>query len=58
MEAYIMSKIQEFYDLHFSQELLFIGNAWDVISALTLEKAGFQAIGKLGHSELTWLCGR
>lgn len=45
MEAYIMSKIQQFYDLHFSQELLFIGNAWDVISALTLEKAGFQAIG-------------
>lgn len=53
-----MSKIQEFYDLHFSQELLFIGNAWDVLSALSLEKAGFQAIGKLGHSELTWLCGR
>jgi len=45
MEAYIMSKIQQFYDLHFSQELLFIGNDWDVISALTLEKAGFQAIG-------------
>ncbi len=22
MEAYIMSKIQQFYDLHFSQELL------------------------------------
>lgn len=40
-----MSKIQQFHDLHFSQELLFIGNAWDVLSALTLEKAGFQAIG-------------
>ncbi|MCS1390851.1 isocitrate lyase/phosphoenolpyruvate mutase family protein [Lysinibacillus boronitolerans] len=40
-----MSKIQQFHDLHFSQELLFIGNAWDVLSALTLERAGFQAIG-------------
>ncbi|WP_155590654.1 isocitrate lyase/PEP mutase family protein [Lysinibacillus cavernae] len=40
-----MSKIQEFNDLHFTQELLFIGNAWDVLSAIMLEKAGFQAIG-------------
>mgnify|MGYP001147377059 CR=1 FL=1 len=40
-----MSKIQKFNDLHFSQELLFLGNAWDVLSALILEKVGFQAIG-------------
>ncbi|KPN95391.1 isocitrate lyase/phosphoenolpyruvate mutase family protein [Lysinibacillus sp. ZYM-1] len=40
-----MSKIQKFNDLHSSQELLLLGNAWDVLSALTLEKAGFRAIG-------------
>lgn len=40
-----MSKIHEFNDLHSSQELLFLGNAWDLLSALMLEKAGFQAIG-------------
>jgi len=45
MEAFDMSKIQEFNDLHSSQELLFLGNAWDLLSALMLEKAGFQAIG-------------
>ncbi|MEH7390857.1 isocitrate lyase/PEP mutase family protein [Bacillus sp. JJ1474] len=40
-----MSKIQEFNELHFSEDLLFLGNAWDMLSALTLEKAGFKAIG-------------
>ncbi|QFF98451.1 isocitrate lyase/phosphoenolpyruvate mutase family protein [Psychrobacillus glaciei] len=40
-----MTKIQEFNELHSSQELLFIGNAWDLLSALTLEKVGFKAIG-------------
>jgi len=40
-----MSKIQKFNDLHSPQELLLLGNAWDVLSALTLEKAGFRAIG-------------
>ena len=40
-----MTKIQEFNQLHASQEMLFIGNAWDLLSALTLEKAGFKAIG-------------
>jgi len=40
-----MNKFQEFNDLHFSEELLFLGNAWDLLSALTLEKAGFKAIG-------------
>ncbi|MFJ7735720.1 isocitrate lyase/phosphoenolpyruvate mutase family protein [Lysinibacillus sp. NPDC097287] len=40
-----MTKILEFNQLHASQELLFIGNAWDLLSALTLEKAGFKAIG-------------
>ncbi|KGA83207.1 MULTISPECIES: isocitrate lyase/PEP mutase family protein [Lysinibacillus] len=54
-----MSNIQKFNDLHDSQELLFLGNAWDVLSALILEKAGFQAIGttswgianSLGHAD-------
>ncbi|MEF2965593.1 isocitrate lyase/phosphoenolpyruvate mutase family protein [Paenibacillus sp. M1] len=40
-----MSKIQDFNEMHSSQELLFLGNAWDLLSALTLEKAGFKAIG-------------
>ena len=40
-----MNKIQEFNELHSSKELLFLGNAWDLLSALSLEKAGFKAIG-------------
>ncbi|NRR02254.1 isocitrate lyase/phosphoenolpyruvate mutase family protein [Brevibacillus sp. RS1.1] len=40
-----MSKIQEFKVLHESNELLLLGNAWDLFSALSLEKAGFKAIG-------------
>ncbi|MDI2587310.1 isocitrate lyase/phosphoenolpyruvate mutase family protein [Psychrobacillus sp. NEAU-3TGS] len=40
-----MNKIQRFNKLHQSTEPLFLGNAWDLLSALTLEKAGFQAIG-------------
>ncbi|WP_312474041.1 isocitrate lyase/phosphoenolpyruvate mutase family protein [Neobacillus sp.] len=40
-----MTKIQEFNELHSSQEILFLGNAWDLLSALTLEKVGFKAIG-------------
>jgi len=40
-----MSTIQEFNELHTSKEILFLGNAWDLLSALTLEKAGFKAIG-------------
>lgn len=37
--------MKEFKELHFSEDLLFFGNAWDLLSALTLEKAGFKAIG-------------
>lgn len=40
-----MNMMKEFKELHFSEGLLFIGNAWDPLSALTLEKAGFKAIG-------------
>ncbi|WP_313893143.1 isocitrate lyase/phosphoenolpyruvate mutase family protein [Psychrobacillus sp.] len=40
-----MNKIEMFNKLHHSEEFLFLGNAWDLLSALTLEKAGFQAIG-------------
>jgi 2-methylisocitrate lyase-like PEP mutase family enzyme len=40
-----MNKIQQFNQQHHSSNLLFLGNAWDLLSALTLEKAGFQAIG-------------
>ncbi|WNB92137.1 isocitrate lyase/phosphoenolpyruvate mutase family protein [Bacillus sp. NEB1478] len=40
-----MNKIQEFNRLHNSEEILMLGNAWDLLSALTLEKMGFKAIG-------------
>jgi 2-methylisocitrate lyase-like PEP mutase family enzyme len=40
-----MNKIQKFNELHSSKEVLFLGNAWDILSALTLEKVGFKAIG-------------
>ncbi|MFC0212236.1 isocitrate lyase/phosphoenolpyruvate mutase family protein [Paenibacillus chartarius] len=40
-----MSKIERFQRLHKSDELLVLGNAWDLPSARVLEKAGFQAIG-------------
>lgn len=40
-----MNKIQIFNELHTSEDLLFLGNAWDLLSALTLEKVGFKAIG-------------
>lgn len=38
--GYIMSKIQEFHQLHTGKELLILGNAWDLLSALLLEEAG------------------
>ncbi|MGE7923686.1 isocitrate lyase/PEP mutase family protein [Viridibacillus arvi] len=40
-----MTTIQEFNELHSSTEPLFLGNAWDLLSAIILEKAGFKAIG-------------
>ena len=40
-----MTKIKVFNELHSSNDLLFLGNAWDVLSSLTLEKVGFKAIG-------------
>lgn len=40
-----MTTIQEFNKLHSSKEILLLGNAWDLLSALTLEKVGFKAIG-------------
>lgn len=40
-----MNKIHQFHALHTSEELLFLGNAWDMLSAVALEKAGFKAIG-------------
>ncbi|RJS60924.1 isocitrate lyase/phosphoenolpyruvate mutase family protein [Bacillus sp. PK3_68] len=58
-----MKKIQEFNEWPSSKELLFIGNAWDLLSALILEKAGFKAIGttswsianSLGFSDGEWM---
>jgi 2-methylisocitrate lyase-like PEP mutase family enzyme len=40
-----MNIIQQFKELHQSEEILFLGNAWDLLSAMSLEKAGFKAIG-------------
>ncbi|MED1780737.1 isocitrate lyase/phosphoenolpyruvate mutase family protein [Brevibacillus fortis] len=40
-----MNNIQKFNALHQTDDLLFLGNAWDVLSARSLEKSGFQAIG-------------
>jgi 2-methylisocitrate lyase-like PEP mutase family enzyme len=40
-----MNYIQQFKELNQSEEILFLGNAWDLLSALALEKAGFKAIG-------------
>ncbi len=40
-----MNHIQRFQALHHADEMLFLGNAWDVLSARTLEQSGFRAIG-------------
>ncbi|KRF22534.1 isocitrate lyase/PEP mutase family protein [Paenibacillus sp. Soil787] len=40
-----MSRMKEFQRLHELNELLVLGNAWDLPSAHVLEKAGFKAIG-------------
>lgn len=40
-----MNHIKIFSELHQSNDILFLGNAWDVSSALALEQAGFKAIG-------------
>lgn len=40
-----MNKFEWFHSLHESDELLLLGNAWDLPSALILEQAGFKAIG-------------
>jgi 2-methylisocitrate lyase-like PEP mutase family enzyme len=40
-----VTKIKDFNNLHNSEDILFLGNAWDLLSALTLEKAGFKAVG-------------
>lgn len=37
-----MNKIQEFNEMHSSQEVLFSGNAWDLLSVLTLMKEYFS----------------
>lgn len=39
-----MNKLLEFQALHTQDELLFLPNAWDVLSALVLEQTGFKAI--------------
>lgn len=40
-----MNKLVEFKALHQQDELLFLPNAWDLLSALVLEQCGFKAIG-------------
>ncbi len=44
-----MDKLSLFKDMHFQSELLFLPNAWDVVSAMVLEQAGFKAIGTTSY---------
>jgi 2-methylisocitrate lyase-like PEP mutase family enzyme len=41
----VINSIQQFKELHQLEEILLLGNAWDPLSALAIEKAGFRAIG-------------
>ncbi len=40
-----MNKLSDFQKMHKQKELLFLPNAWDVLSALILQQVGFKAIG-------------
>jgi len=40
-----MSKFIKFKELHSTGEILFLPNAWDVLSAIVLEQSGYKAIG-------------
>lgn len=40
-----MDKLAQFRAMHQQDELLFLPNAWDVLSALVLEQCGFKAVG-------------
>jgi len=40
-----MGKVLDFKNMHKKNELLFLPNAWDLLSAIILEQAGFKAIG-------------
>lgn len=42
---HIMDKLTKFKSLHHQDKLLFLPNAWDVLSAMVLEQSGFEAIG-------------
>lgn len=44
-----MDKLAYFKGLHNQTELLFLPNAWDVLSAIVLEQAGFKAIGTTSY---------
>lgn len=44
-----MNKLTQFKNLHYQKELLFLPNAWDVVSALVLEQVGFKAIGTTSY---------
>jgi len=44
-----MDKLSLFKDMHSQAELLFLPNAWDVVSAMVLEQAGFKAIGTTSY---------
>lgn len=39
-----MNKLLNFKKMHNQHDLLFLPNAWDVLSAILIERAGFQAI--------------
>ena len=44
-----MDKLLDFKCMHQQAKLLFLPNAWDVLSAVVLEQAGFKAIGTTSY---------
>lgn len=37
-----MNKIHQFHALHTTEELLFLGNAWDMLSAVALRRQALR----------------
>ncbi|MBT0586154.1 isocitrate lyase/PEP mutase family protein [Alteromonas oceanisediminis] len=44
-----MNKTELFMSLHYQEDILFLPNAWDVISAIAIEKASFKALGTTSY---------
>ena len=44
-----MTKFQTFQSLHKQDDILFLPNVWDVLSAVIIEQAGYKAIGTTSY---------